>query len=381
MQFRDIIGQRDIASHLRQGVRSARVSHAQLFGGKAGYGGYALALAYIQYLLCESPSEEDSCGVCASCRQCEEMTHPDVHFVMPVNRQGKKAGQTPMSSEFLPLWREVSLSSGGYLSPAQWSSSLDLGKTLKGLITAKESDSIVSRLSLKSYSGGYKVVVIWQPEAMNEQAANKILKILEEPYPQTLFLLISEQPSLLLATILSRTQQVTIPPIDPESLVEWLTSSRVSGAENYRGMARLSGGDLIELRDIAKGNRDEQRELYFELFASVMRLSYNDKHLELIEWADRVSSLPREAQISFLRYCSSLLREAYIMHAGAGEISYLWGEEEDFCRKFAPFIGNGNIERLIAEIEQGLQELRHNASSVILFTHFALKISKDINRL
>ncbi|MFR9650064.1 MAG: DNA polymerase III subunit delta [Rikenellaceae bacterium] len=381
MQFRDIIGQEDIASHLRQGVRSGRVSHAQLFGGKAGYGGYALALAYLQYLMCESPSEEDSCGVCAACRQCESMTHPDVHFVMPVNRQGKKSGQTPMSSEFLPLWRELSLSSGGYLSPSQWSKALDLGKTLSATIAAKEADSIISQLALKSYSGGYKVVIIWQPEAMNESAANKILKVLEEPYPQTLFLLISEQPQLLLPTILSRTQAVTIPPIAPERLVEWLASNGVGESGNHRGMARLSGGDVIELRDIAKGDRNEQREQDFELFTSVMRLSYNDKHLELIEWAQRVATLPRQGQTSFLRYSSALLREAYIMHAGLSQISYLWGEEEDFCRKFSPFIGSGNIERLIQEIEQALVELRHNTNPSILFTHFALKISKDINRL
>ncbi len=382
MQFKEIIGQDSLAAHLREGVRSGRVSHAQLFSGKMGYGGYAMALAYVQYLLCQSPSEDDSCGRCPSCVQCEAMTHPDVHFVMPVNKQGKRSGEVVTSSDFLPLWREQTLSRGGYLSPQQWYSALDLGKTLKGLITVKDADSIISRLSLKSYSGGYKVMIIWQPEMMNEQAANKILKILEEPYAKTLFLLVSEQPSQLLATILSRVQQIALPPIDTNSLVGWL-SSRHGGDEqgDDRAKARLSGGDMIELREIAKGNRDEQRELHFELFSSVMRLSYNDKHLELIEWADRVAALPREGQLSLLRYFSALLREAYIMHAGAGEISYLWGEEESFCRKFAPFIGNGNIERLIAEIEQALVELRHNANASILFTHFALKISKDINRL
>ncbi len=380
MLFKDIVGQADIAAHLRLSKRGGRVSHAQLFSAELGHGGYPLALAYAQYLLCSSPSEDDSCGVCPSCVQCQAMSHPDLHFIMPVNRQGKKSGETLLSSDFLPLWREESLSSGGYLSAARWNRALDLGKSLKGVISAKEADSILSKLSLKSYSGGYKIMIIWLPEAMNEQAANKILKILEEPPLDTLFLLVSQEPKLLLPTIISRVQSIDIPPISPQAMVEWLAKQGVEGSR-ADSMARLSGGDLNRLEEILKGEHEEQRELYFNLFSEVMRLSYNDKHLELLEWGDRVAALSRDGQVGLLRYSSSLLRDAYIMHAGVGQISYLWGEEEAFCRKFAPFIGNQNIESLIAEIEQALLELHHNTNPSILFTHFALKISKQINRL
>ena len=277
----------------------------------------------------------------------------------------------------MPLWREMVADTDGYFTRQMWYDRLDLGKTLQGMISAKEADEIIRRLSFKSFQSKYKVVIIWQAETMNEEAANKILKFLEEPWENTIFLLVAERSDLLLKTILSRTQETSVPSLK----VEDLTALSHGSEQERRNMARLAAGDLIQMRRMVQGEGDELREECFELFCRLMRLSYNDKHLELLDWADEVAQLSREQQRQMLTHSSRLLREAYMLHAGLGQISYLWGEEAKFCNNFAPFIGNQNIEILISEIESAMRQINQNGNARIVFTHFALAVSKQINRL
>ena len=377
MRFSDIIGQEELKSHLTDSIDKGRISHAQLFTGIAGAGTLPLAIAYAQYLNCPNRKDGDSCGVCPSCQQIAQSAHPDVHFIYPVNKQGKKSGEVVLSAEFLPQWREIMSQSGGYFTRQEWYDKLDLGKTLQGMISAKEADEIIRRLSFKSFQSQYKVVIIWQAETMNEEAANKILKILEEPWENTVFLLVAERGDLLLKTIHSLTQETSVPRLKVEDLVS------LSGAseQERRNMARLAAGDVIQMRRMVQGEGDELREECFDLFCRLMRLSYNDKHLELLDWADEVAQLSREQQRQMLTHSARLLREAYMLHAGLGRISYLWGEEAKFCNNFAPFIGNQNIEILISEIESAMRQINQNGNARIVFTHFALAVSKQINRL
>ncbi len=377
MRFADIIGQQALKQHLAESIDRGRISHAQLFTGAAGTGALPLAIAYAQYLNCPNRRDGDSCGVCPSCQQIEQLAHPDVHFVFPVNKQGKKSGEVVLSSDFLPQWREIMADSEGYFTRQQWYDRLDLGKTLQGMISAKEADEIIRRLSFKSFESEYKVMIVWLPETMNEEAANKILKILEEPWEKTIFLLVSERPDRLLQTILSRTQEVAVPRLTVEDLMPMATGDE----QQRRNMARLAAGDLIEMRRSVGGDEDAVRAESFEMFCRLMRLSYNDKHLELIDWADDMAQLTREQQRSMLLHSARLLRESYMLHAGLGSISYLWGEEAKFCNNFAPFIGNQNIEFLIGEIETAMRQIGQNGNPRIVFTHFALAVSKQINRL
>ena len=334
MRFADITGQEDLKRHLTQSVDAGRVSHAQLFTGTAGSGALAVAVAYVQYLCCRHRSGGDSCGECPDCRQIAALAHPDLHLVFPVNKQGKKSGEVMRSDEFLPQFRALFAERGGYFSPQDWYDRLDLGKTLKGMIAAREADEIIRKLSFKSFEADYKTMLIWLPEAMNEEAANKILKILEEPWDRTLF-----------------------------------------------NMARLAGGDLLELGHLVAGESDAMRKEHFDLFCSLMRLSYNDRHLELVAWAEDAAQLTREQQRAFLRDAARLLRESFMLHAGIREVSYLWGEELAFCSKFAPFVGPRNIEPLIAEIESAAAQIAQNGNPTIVFTHFALSVSKMIKHL
>lgn len=385
MRFKDIIGHNALKRHLAESIDKGRISHAQLFSGAAGVGTLPLAIAYAQYLNCTSRHDGDSCGVCPSCIKMQQLAHPDLHFVLPVNKQGKKSGEVVLSADFMPLWREMVEESGGYFTRQEWYDRLDLGKTLRGIISAREADEIIRRLQFKSYESEYKITIIWQPETMNDEAANKILKILEEPWDKTLFLLVSERTDLLLPTIISRTQEVAVKRLQNEDLMELGREMVQTGAQideqQLLNTARLAAGDVIEWRRLMGGTEDAMRKEAFEKFCSLMRLSYNDKHLELMDWADDVAQLSREQQRSMLLHAARLLRESYMLHAGLGQISYLWGEEAKFCQNFAPFIGNQNIEYLISEIETALRQVSQNGNSRIIFTHFALAVSKQINRL
>lgn len=381
MKFADITGQEELKRHLVQSIDAGRISHGQLFTGLAGSGALALAVAYVQYLCCHHRRDGDSCGECPDCCQIATLAHPDLHLVFPVNKQGKKSGEVMRSDEFLPLFRTLFAERGGYISPQGWYDRLDLGKTLKGMIAAREADEIIRKLSFKSFEADYKTMLIWLPEAMNEEAANKLLKILEEPWDRTLFILVSEHPELLLPTILSRTQEVSIPRLTLDVLEREAMQQGVGDPLAARNMARLAGGDLLELQHLVAGESDASRRENFELFRNLMRLSYNDKHLELVDWASDAAQLSREQQRTFLRDMARLLRESYMLHAGIGEIGYLWGEELAFCTKFAPFIDSQNIERLIAEIESALAQISQNGNPTIVFTHFALSVSKMIKHL
>ena len=385
MRFKDIIGHNALKRHLAESIDKGRISHAQLFSGAAGVGTLPLAIAYAQYLNCTSRHDGDSCGVCPSCIKMQQLAHPDLHFVFPVNKQGKKSGEVVLSADFMPLWREMVEESGGYFTRQEWYDRLDLGKTLRGIISAREADEIIRRLQFKSYESEYKITIIWQPETMNDEAANKILKILEEPWDKTLFILVSERTDLLLPTIISRTQEVAVKRLQNEDLMELGREMVQTGAQideqQLLNTARLAAGDVIEWRRLMGGTEDAMRKEAFEKFCALMRLSYNDKHLELMDWADDVAQLSREQQRSMLLHAARLLRESYMLHAGLGQISYLWGEEAKFCQNFAPFIGNQNIEYLISEIETALRQVSQNGNSRIIFTHFALAVSKQINRL
>lgn len=381
MQFKEITGQQETAAKLVQGVTRGRISHAQLFIGGEGVGALPLAIAYAQYLNCTDRRDGDSCGQCPSCRQIAQLAHPDVHFVFPVNTpKGKSSGEKPLSDAFLSQWRRLFEKTGGYFSEPMWYSAIEIDNK-QGNISTFEADEIIRKLSFKSFEADYKTMLIWLPEAMNEEAANKILKILEEPWDRTLFILVCEHPDRLLPTIVSRTQEVCVPRIAPDVLERVAQQRGVADPLQARNMARLAGGDLLELGHLVAGESDAMRKEHFDLFCSLMRLSYNDRHLELVAWAEDAAQLTREQQRAFLRDAARLLRESFMLHAGIREVSYLWGEELAFCSKFAPFVGPRNIEPLIAEIESAAAQIAQNGNPTIVFTHFALSVSKMIKHL
>ena len=379
MRFCDVKGHADLKRRLAMGIDGGRISHAQLFVGAAGSGTLPLALAYTQYLHCTNRQNGDSCGECPSCRQIEKLAHPDLHLVFPVNKQGKKPTNGLVANDFIDEFRTLWERTGGYFSVQQWYDMLDLGKTLKGVIAVREAEEMIRKLSFKSFASKYKTMLIWLPETMNERAANMILKILEEPWEDTIFILVAEQTDKILGTILSRTQEVTVPRLAKEDLMAEIYKQGVTDEVEARNMARLACGDLLQLRQILSGEEDEIRNENFNLFRTMMRHCYLNKHLELLNWADEVAALSRERQMGLMTDFARLLREAYITHAGVHQASYLWGEEADFCAKFSPYIGSENIEQIIELLEEAVRRLRQNGDPRIVLSWFALSTSKYIN--
>ena len=379
MRFCDIKGHTELKRRLAAGIDGGRISHAQLFVGAAGSGTLPLALAYTQYLHCTSRHNGDSCGECPSCRQIEKLAHPDLPLVFPVNKQGKKPTNGLVANDFIDEFRALFERTGGYFSAQQWYDMLDLGKTLKGAIAVREAEEMIRKLSFKSFASKYKTMLIWLPETMNERAANMILKILEEPWEDTIFILVAEQPDKILGTILSRTQEVTVPRLSTEDLMTEIYKSGITDEAEVRNMARLACGDFLQLQQLLSGEEDEIKNENFNLFRTMMRHCYLNKHLELLVWADEVASLSRERQMGLMADFARLLREAYITHAGVKEASYLWGEEADFCGKFAPYIGSDNIEQILELLEEALRRLRQNGDPRIVFSYFALATSRYIN--
>ena len=383
MKFSDIPGQQKIKELLIKTTKEGRIPHAQLFNGPNGYGTLALAIAYAQYILCEDKKENDSCGICPSCYKISKLEHPDLHFSFPVNKSQyteitNSKGEI-ISDSLIRKWREqvLTLKPNGYFTEKDWYNTINLGKNSQGNISRAEANEIIRKLSYKSFEGGYKILIIWLPERMNEAAANALLKLFEEPAEKTLFLFVTADSDSMLKTILSRTQIFNIPPIDTESIYKYL-SDTYEDKEKCAAIARMSGGDCMKAVDMMEDNTDNEN---FELFSSLMRLCYTVNHLGLIEWAENIAGLGRESQKNFLTYSLNLLRESYILSVGVPEISYIYGKEAEFINKFYPFIHYKNIVYLTEEFEKAIRDLSSNGNAKIIFIHFALSISKQIRKV
>ena len=259
----------------------------------------------------------------------------------------------------MPQWREIVTRTGGYFSEQQWYEAIEIDNK-QGNISTFEADEIIRDLSFKAFESEYKIVLIWLPERMNVQAANKLLKIIEEPWEKTLFLMVSESPDKLLPTIVSRTQSVNVPGIETEVMIDYLRRQGVSEADAPK-MARLSRGSLLEAQRLVASLQTNEHQASFDYFVQLMRLSYENRHMELLEWAETVASLGREEQKNLMVNSIRLIRDSYMMTAGVSEISFLFGKEYDFCKRFAPYVNNSNVERLVSEMELVIRQIGQTA--------------------
>lgn len=364
MYFRDIIGQEEVKQCLVQEVAEDRVPHARLFCGPEGSGKLPLAVAYARYLCCSDKQGGEACGRCPSCVKFDKLVHPDVHFAFPV-----KSG-AHVSDDFIREWRQLMLKSP-YFSFPQWMEAMEV-TSQQPLIGVRESDAITRKLNLKASAGGYKVMIIWLPEKMNIQSANKLLKLLEEPPQKTVFLLVSEQPDALLTTIRSRTQRLELRKL-PEAVVKQALMERCGLQEaDAARVARLSGGNFLKALESIR--LSEENRAYFDLFVSLMRLSYQRKLREMKLWSEQVAAMGRERQKHFLEYCQRSLRENFIFNFHRPEMVYMTPEEQAFSQRFAPFINERNVIGIMEELDLALLHVGRNVNSKMIFFDFALKM-------
>jgi DNA polymerase III subunit delta' len=369
MQFADIIGQEDLKQHLVKTVKENRISHAQLFLGREGFGTLPLALAYAQFINCLSPKEDDSCGECANCKKIAKLTFPDLHFVFPVPATGS-AKEKAISDTFYNEWVNF-LTEFPYGSYQHWLDYLEAGNS-QGLIRVEESREIIRKLSMKSFAADYKIMIIWFPEKMNPETANKLLKMLEEPYEKTLFLLISESTEQMLSTIISRTQLVKLHRINEDDLYQGLKEKLLIDDEKARYLARISEGDWNRAMDYHQTTADTKQN--FELFTQVMRLSYSGRFIDMIGLSDNLAQLGREKQKSFLSYCQRMVRENLIVNQKQTQMARFTEEEKLFAQKFASFIHPANVGMISSEFDKAFYHISRNANAKIVFLDTCIKL-------
>lgn len=379
MLFRDIIGQEEIKETLRTSVIEGRIAHAQLFAGISGIGKLHLALAYAQYLNCPNRTEEDSCGICPTCRQYQNLQHPDLHFVFPIVKTD--AGDT--CDAFMNAWRTI-IEEKDYFDIDDWYKELGV-ETKQGMIYEKESAEIIRKLSLKPYANGYKVMIIWQPEKMNASCANKLLKLLEEPPEKTVFILVSEHPELLLSTIQSRVQTIRVPRLSDEVITRALVARRGLQADTAVDIARIANGSYLQAIKKAEAEDEELQELrdFIALFRNAFTVGVmqdrNRKYDALkalktwsLEMAD--AKVGREKQKHFLQYAQRQVRENYIRNFNQPDLNYQMLQERDFSTKFAPYIHNGNVEDIMAQLQLAEQQIEQNGNAKVIFFDLCLQM-------
>ena len=377
MLFKDIIGHHQIKQRLIQTAKDGRISHAQLFLGSQGSGNLALALAYAQFLSCESKQEEDSCGVCSSCKKYQKLVHPDLHFIYPVATT-KEITKHPLSHKFLPLWRKA-FHDNPYLNLQDWLKYLDI-ENKQASINTEECNEIVKALSLKSFESEFKVMVIWYPEKLHHAAAPKLLKILEEPPQKTLFLLVAENHEALLATILSRLQLVKVGRIDDESLKQVLVMEyNLSDDELIQVVKRSEGSYLMAKHIIDQDtNTDENQAQFLQWMRWCFTITKNDNMAKIVEWVERISKIGRENQKSFIDHCLYIFRESLMLNYGHDSLIHLGTKDRVAIEKFAPFVNGANCQLLIEEFNKAHNEISRNANPKILFLDLSLKTMKWI---
>lgn len=367
MFFRQVIGQEDIKAQLCRKVEENRFPHALLFCGISGSGKLPLALACARYLLCQNPLNGDACGQCPDCKKLDKLAHPDLHFVYPVVRS--KDSKVTISDQYLPEWRERLLRAP-YFDLNDWLTQIR-AENQQALIYAAESDSIQRKLNLKSSEGGRKVMLIWLPEKMNTECANKLLKLFEEPPAQTHFLLVSEEPDRLLATILSRTQRIKVHGLDTNLLKKILIETNGIDEHDAEQIARQANGSYTKALHTLQVNQDQT--LFFDLFVMLMRLSYQRKIKEMHKWSEQIATFGREKQKNFLEYCQQLIRENFMYNFQLPELNYLNGQERDFSKKFARFINERNVIKIMEELSNAQRDIEQNVNPKMVFFDFSLK--------
>ena len=372
MLFKDVIGQKEIKTKLLQIVKDKRVGHALLFTGKEGTGKLGLAIALGRYLNCMNQQDDDSCGECSSCRKYNRLEHPDLHFVFPVATT-KNVEKEPVSDDFLTIWRE-SVLANPYMGLSQWYEFLGI-ENKQGSINKNESRQIIKKLSFKSFEAANKIMIIWMAEKMNITAANKLLKILEEPPPDTVFMLIAEDTSQILPTILSRAQLVKIPKIDQASMKKALVEIHdIQDYKRIESLVKVADGNYLQLTQAVQ--KTEETNFYFEMFVKLMRLCFIPDIAGISSWIDDMAIQGRERQKQFCQNALRIIRGNFILNIQAGDIDLMSEEEKNFSAKFSKFIHSGNVISLYQEINKASVHIEYNGYSRLTFFDLALKIAK-----
>jgi DNA polymerase-3 subunit delta' len=373
MLFNEIIGQAETKQMLLRAVQTNHLAHALLFDGPTGSANLALALALAQYVNCEDKGDQDACGRCASCIKMQKLVHPDLHMVFPVANLAK--GKT--SEAYLTDWRKFLLEQP-YRTLPEWLENVGADNK-QGNISAEEARNILQKLSLKSYEGAYKIMLIWLPELMNVTSANALLKVLEEPPAQTLFLLVTNQSDKLLITILSRTQRVAVRAFTDEEVATYLRQYMNLDETTARRIAYLADGDLSVALQLCRNESEQGSEAdRHTWFADWMRTCYRQDIITLVKQADQFDGFSKEKQKGLLEYSIRLYRDLFLWQQGAGSLLRLPDEEMAFVKNFSKVLTTNHIERIVNDLNEAAYHLERNARAKMVMLDMSLTFSRLI---
>ncbi len=369
MLFNDIPGLEEVKATLRLSVHQSHVAHALLFDGSSGGGGLALALAFATYVNCENRQELDACGGCASCVKMKKLVHPDLHSIFPLPRSPKDGED--LLSELTPFWRKF-IQERPYRTLQEWLACIKATQNQQGIIPIKEARAIIGKLSLKAFEAEYKIMIVWQPELLNTQAANALLKILEEPPQKTLFLLVTEDSDRLLTTILSRTQRMAVPAFTDGDVRDYLKKHHALDEIRARQIAYLCDGNLAEASRLLLEDQDDRTEW----FAEWMRSCFRQDLIELVKLADTFDGLSKDRQKGTFDYALRVFRDMLVWTQGAGELLRMPEEELAFVQKFSKAIPPEALESMIHEINEAYYHTERNVRAKMVFLDLSLTMAR-----
>ena len=380
MLFKEILGLEHIKKHLTLSADAGRIPHAQLFVGPEGSGTLSTAIAYAQYLLCSNSNGEND-GENTSCNiKCDSLSHPDLHFAFPVSNS-ETVKSHAVSNHYIAEWREF-VKEQAYGNLFDWYQQIGIEKK-QAQIGVDEAQDIVKKLALKSYEGGFKVMIIWMAEKMNIAASNKLLKLIEEPPEKTIFLLICEDEEMLITTIRSRCQVIHFPPLSEDAISKALIGSGVIREEALR-LAHEANGNFNKALDLM--NKDSEDLIFERWFVQWVRSAFKAKgnkaaiH-ELILWSEEVAKTGRETQKKFLKYCIAVIRQALLINYGAEELAFMKIHVDGFqLKKFAPFVHENNILEITEELESAIYHVERNGNSKIILTDLSIRLTRLLHR-
>ena len=380
MTFSEVLGQQHIKSHLAKTVKSGKIPHTQLFIGKTGSGLLALALSYANEILCQSYDEKSDAYT--SCKnKVNKLAHPDLHFVYPVNtNEGVK--KNPISDNFASSWRDF-VFNNSYSSLYDWYQFIGIEKK-QGNISKHEAVSISKKLSLKSYEGGYKVLIIWMAEKMNNECANQLLKLIEEPPEKTVVLLLTENVEIILDTIKSRCQKLHIPSLAEEEIYQELVDAYSLKSSEAKKISHQSNGDFNKALQIIK--EDNKDVLFEDLFVLWVRTAFKAKKNKeavngLFHWSEKIAEEGRETQKKFLDFCLEIFRQAMLKNYNAESLIYFQSHDGNFSfDKFSAYIHQNNILDIREALEKAIYHIERNGNAKIIFTDVSIQLTRLIHR-
>ncbi|MCK5782442.1 MAG: DNA polymerase III subunit delta' [Flavobacteriales bacterium] len=371
MLFDEILGHDRVIEHLKNSVDSGKVSHAQMFSGPEGSGILQLAFAYAQYVLCSQNKTSEACY-----KKVSDLNHPDLHFVYPVNTNTVIKSK-PISRDFIKEWQEFILDDK-FASIQDWYEKIGIDKKA-GRIGVDEAADIVKNMMLKAYEGDFKIMIIWMPELMNIQTANKLLKLIEEPSGKSLFIFVTENEESIIKTILSRTQIVYIKRLSDDNVKNYLIDELNIDATKAADISIRVGGNVREAKNLLIEDEEEGR--FQELFVDWVRGSFKADIKMLIDWADLMATNGKQFQINFLKYAVRVFRQALLENYEAKELSFLKLEAKGFrFESFIKFVHGQNIFDLINEIDLAIFHIERNGNPRIILLDVSVKITRGLHK-